>query len=742
MLARRRNWSVSCACGTWLYVMLFSFPVGVHAFDVDYEIGLRLEESLLLPGPFDEVAYWACVSGTCPLMWDLCAFSYSRVKAQCRELVETASDATSIEIDFDLSLRSATHEAITEEAFAQLIRRRSGEHNLGVFMDGQSIESIIRGVRNTDLMEMDALTAIYFDIEEELEAALEDHSVRLWLAALDPTLTSNATLELSAALLTSFAELHRDIDLGTSGSNPLSHAQFGQGVFAKDEEVWVQALRDYIRSSFWELYVLGLVAQRDRLFLRGGHIDLPPTSGHRNTFVAYSWVNQHGGFVNSRTGPRPVDEFVDAGLIRLQPARSVYETRAHHKILLGEVLHTIQDSFAHDIRVREDLGTMEIFGVLNDEWDGVDFGHDETVELTETCSFSSKEADSTPPRSRRCLSCWQDEHFCSEEGFDFLRTEHASTAAVTASYDFLELLSSALAYPGAPSMTDAFLGFYLDKWFSLTDRVTKRDENRDFDRYMDRLGRVSWYNFYNVDLWEKGPARDAGQRVAWVPWRQGVDNDEIRRLVIGDPSTRSRWEYDGHVFKPYERELYVFYSWDPNPWSRADFASKRLRLSRFHDRKGNPLERNVYTLKENAAAVYVPAHFRACFLYTAGANDRRRGVADAKFRDLDSYRCFFGGESGRLVAAGKEAPLRKGTRILLSDLSLILDQDRDGVWNDLDICWKDYNPDQGANDIEWGRCPETYPFRIAGPVYELPPWSLYLQAPFDFIGTQPLYRAP
>lgn len=660
------------------------------------------------------------------------------------------------------------HEKITENGFGLLCNRLGGNSIIGKYFinnalsafiddeieycDGSSLQSNLKsinlGLKYNDAPEVDGFTGMdnnyYSDYKEALIALkttcatctaffwpfLLPCPVAALMSTIDVSGLSLTTpiydLVTQAACVTYWGLINEDdfkisseADLSKEGQYPLMHAQLNSRNFGKNPLLMIPVMRNYIKSYFYELIMLALTEGEYKV----------------NYFVSYNDVTQHSrDYVNFH------DSNVDDDFIRAVD---------YKKILLGEVLHSIEDSFAHNLRYL-DGKAIEIGAVLNMATESYsNFGHGSDFgpmnwnceEVDDTANWDwSEEAGMGFPIDLSSLN--GDEHYFSYYNFGdplkiypFIKEAYASTMASHAVAEFLWILGKSVSHLNEienseqfKEYTDPLIEDYLDKWFTdgttifipdgpLEDNKDLSDENGIYKEIIDN---AQWENFHNVDLWYESGVLDRtlnNKKAVFLPWikldsRYGIDEaDQADRWVF-----KTVENYPGHKdklvddFEPTYDEatkimtfrkssLSVQWRWTSNQHNTIDFTDEDF-LKNFADSS----EVLVYTIPESSdpedrlspAAIYIPRGFKICLHYEYDGVEEFTNNDAARFFKMPTYRCFYGGDNGRLITGGKEDALKPGTEIWAKSI----DMDGDGILDWKDNCFSIFNPDQIDTDLD------------------------------------------
>lgn len=407
---------------------------------------------------------------------------------------------------------------------------------------------------------------------------------------------------------------------------------------------------------------------------------------------------------------------------------------------MGELFHTIEDSFAHNIRYLEN-GVIKIGAVLSmDSATQGEFKHDEFF-LTGNGVFHWKcenvdEKDNfnwSVERNKEFPLVFEAEendfYFTYFLGKKFVNQDSASPMAVHAISEFLWRLGEAVNDPNNLDKTELSIEEYLARWFMDGTNIFQPEKFLPLNPVYDEIFvKARWDNFYNVDLWVESGVKDitenssAAALLPWVSESHLVDFiipsaqvETNRRFVVDaietDPNNpyyiaNGYIEYDSEnsIMHLLNNVLYVFTSWSEfDNFFDEDIQEFVINPQNFFV-NGNAVELSIEELPElpeSTAAIFIPRGFRVCLEFESDDIYDWQGLSHwqnndaAKFFRMPTYRCFYGGKEGRLIAGGKEDALKPGTKIKL----LPVDPDGDGIFNlegnlNNDNCPFTYNPNQ------------------------------------------------
>ena len=625
------------------------------------------------------------------------------------------------------------HEKITENAIYFLCKEKGKSFinsNLQDFIDVGSISdceqlknentifSLKRGVRYNDVPEVDGFTAMDYELVDEDGGKIAALCATAMHICPVPALCvgQQAAVAMFCFNLIYIGDISDEVDLSNEKQYPIMHAQLNSHNFFKRPEIFINVIRDYVKSYFYELLSLSLTSS---------------VSEPENMFVSYIDILDND---STDSG----DFLIDVN---------------YRKILLGELLHTIEDSFAHNIRYMdyitdEKSGELEkvikIGAVLNmGTVNYGNFGHDDDFgpmnwnckDVDDTANWSSSDQALNIPLNFESLDIRYFEHSGvsgNNSLFPFVKEESASTMASHAVAEFLWRLGKAIKDPNNKTETEDSINEYLKRWFTDGTAIFEPTGQKDVPLEYKEIEEIvsqnpRWDNFYNIDLWKESGIKDrteTGYKVSVLPWIIVGDNDGDfklnvdynRRFVVKtfednrthpdcDFNATTAFDNDTKIMNLGRSSFYIFTSWSYHPHNTANIRKVDMTAFSFFDENGNVLEIPIETLPESTAAVFVPRGFKICLFYDYDGVESFDNNDAAKFFKMPTYRCFYGGEKGRLVSSGKEDALKPGTIVM----AMPIDGDGDGYFylNDFDEndnCPKVYNPDQEDNFRPAGFC--------------------------------------
>ncbi len=662
--------------------------------------------------------------------------------------------------------QSPNHEKITKNGFNFVCNKYQSQNlsgkdfineNLYPFLDdivnecssewfAVPLSSIYLGVKYNDAPEIDGFSGMNKDYYSEYKAALTaiKHACNVcaffWanplLGGFCPTdvissaiydvsgLTSAPGTSTTLSSLVSISacinywslfdeddfKISKEVDCSNSTLYPIMHGQLNSRNFGKNPKKMIPVIKNYIESYFYELLMLAIEDD---------------DAGEVNFFVTYNDLTQHTkNYVNL------LDSNVDEDIIR---------SVDYKKILMGELFHTIEDSFAHNLRYLDSDGrgnVLKIGAVLNmktkEELYG-DFKHDSDFgPMDWNCAWVDntanwdwdEEISISLPMDFDILS--GNEHYFSSSWIDgygeinFIKDEYASTMASHAIADFLYRLGEAVKKIKDPNFKGKYNDFldplieeYLRRWFTdgtdIFDPIYSNDYfSEDYDSI---ISDSKWENFHNVDLWfESGIYDRTGLNIkaVFLPWIP-----ESERCSLSTSDQANRWvfktienyplhldfvegainSYDSskNIMTFTKSSFNVIWSWlDGNSVNSLDFADRGYLEQKF----SNFEEQKIYELPDSTerspAAIFIPRGFKVCLHYESDGIPEFDDNDAARFFKMPTYRCFYGGKSGRLITGGKEDALKPGTKIYAKPIDI----DGDYFFDDKDNCPFDFNPKQ------------------------------------------------
>ena len=649
--------------------------------------------------------------------------------------------------------QSPNHEKITTRAFTLVCSKQQGIHssdgdsfinnNLNQFIDDyfpsceydeieSSIGLIKKSVGYNDHTEIDGLTATLTDLRKDNKEIFQTIKGLCFACLISPipALCVLPESTIAAICFTTWATTERyfkisdQADLGNEDRYPLMHAGLNGENIGNNPTFFLKVMRNYIRSYFYELVVLGLTSDENQ-----------PT----NKFVHFDDVTQHPS--------TDTDKFIKTG--------------AFQKVLLGEIIHSIEDSFAHNLRYLDEIvdtkggkqKVLKIGAIINMKptiyGKDVSFSHNDDFKVLD---FNCKRVDNTAnwnendevntfiPFNMNNLS-YNSHYFepaiVNNKIYYFIDEHHSSVMASVSIADFLFILGRAIEdikkqdFNGNyKDVIEPLIEDYLSKWFTDGTEIfiPKLHEEFFVGTYSEIFKNELWENFQNIDFWVESKNQDAFHYDgAFVPWVDPPQKVKCKEDVLGNTMCRpvvfsNRWvfktienypgrpEYVENAENSYESDtkimtfkkssLTIMWSWlDGDKLTEVKNSEGEGFADKNFLENIDP-EEPVYTLPlENSegrevspAAIYIPRGFKVCLKYST-ENDEIDSEDDndaARFWKMPTYRCFYGGENGRLITGGKEDALKPGTQIFV----LPIDMDGDGFYDGKDNCPFDYNPHQ------------------------------------------------
>ncbi len=511
-------------------------------------------------------------------------------------------------------------------------------------------------------------------------------------------------------------------DLSNEDRYPLMHAGMNGKNIGNNPSVFIEVTRNYIRSYFYELVALGLTAEEQEPI---------------NKFVHFNDVTQHSS--------TDTDDFI--------------KTVEFRKILMGEILHSIEDSFAHNLRYLDENDAGEkifkIGAIINMTTSSnpsyyEKFKHDDnfppvdTKETLDTCwncdsyddmvddgffIWNAKEVDNRGYYNEiQGVSFPLDVNIFSEDGEYFtydpwivpkklINMKYASTFAAIAIADFLWSIGTTIEEINAEdfngdykSIAEEKIESFLERWFTDGTEVFQPIFTSNINYfgldYLEIADNAQWENFHNIDLWVESRNADAVDLAAlYLPWKTDKDYHRwVFKTVENNPShpdfiENSETSYDAakKIMTFQKSSMSIMWSWlNGNNRGTIDFTNEFL-INTFQDSQ----EVLVYTIPEgdiSPAAIYIPRGFRVCLNYSTDNNViySENNNDAARFWKMPTYRCFYGGDNGRLITGGKEDALKPGTEVWAKSI----DMDGDGIIDWKDNCFSIFNPDQTDDDTD------------------------------------------
>jgi hypothetical protein len=640
--------------------------------------------------------------------------------------------------------QSPNHEKITTKSF-ELICKKQGDssiieghnfinENLSKFIDaplrsceyeeiGNSIQSIKKGVGYNDHAEMDGFSAVLednFDLIFDIQSACLACLALLLCESTMPVFGTFGCGIIVSKLDPNDFSYSSQADLGNEDRYPFMHSQFNGRTTGEDPDIFFKIMRSYIKTYFYELVVLGLTSENTP----------------ENKFVSFNDVTQH-----SSTKTNDFIKTVEFG-----------------KILLGEILHAIEDSFAHNIRYFDEnkhgekifkIGAIINMTTSNKTDYYKRFSHDNNFPPIETTCWNcqsyndlvdegtfiwnAKDVDNRGdykeisdvnfPLNLNVFSedgkyFTYDPYFMLEK---FINMKYASTFASIAVADFLWKIGEAIEKIKAPDFDGNYFNImepsideYLERWFSDGTAIFKPKGVYLLGNYPEIKEVGRWENFYNIDLWVESRNEDSKRyKAVYLPWVTWINDDSFKnrwvfKTIENYPGRPGYIEDAENTYDPDTKTMTFKKSSLTIMWSWLDgSADKRTEVGNFADidfLESIDPEEPVYELpledfegrEVSPAAIFIPRGFKVCLKYSTDGNViySQDDNAAARFWKMPTYRCFYGGDNGRLIAGGKEDALKPGTQIFV----LPIDTDGDGIYDGKDNCPFAYNPSQ--NDLD------------------------------------------
>lgn len=487
---------------------------------------------------------------------------------------------------------------------------------------------------------------------------------------------------------------------------PHLHCQLSKylNIFGGDPHLGIRAMRDYVRSLFYESLMLMLSYDRD---------DAPP-----NWFTAYSNFQHDTGL----GGP---DYWFDV---------------PWHTILLGRYSHMTADGFSHDPVRPLDVAEGRIpHGSLF-------YGKFETADQRIVTAGDAEYRDAIHPDLGATLGDFgaltathsytpygpldladipamegaEHNYFADAAGRRFMAGRLSTTLSMYSFYEFIEALIAAAERLDDPAAVAALIDAYIDKWWDDDfaavagfTAVAVQDVGAQDPRYLE----LPWHQYHFVDIWEQSGHTDVtvDRYGAFImPWTDRASmgdklQDEAlygRRFVLL-PDDTEQWDEEKRILHVDRAKLYLFRSWhrvagnylsfDLDPSLYFSGAGDTLAVAEKELDPDTAEAGDSAGLNRPFAFAYVPPGWRLCLHHPGDPNGKKGSIrTDWYDSRKEFYRCFYGTAEGE--AAQVNFHLRAGTRLYL----LPIDADGDGVpflrglRDDIyaDNCPLDHNPDQ------------------------------------------------
>jgi hypothetical protein len=418
-------------------------------------------------------------------------------------------------------------------------------------------------------------------------------------------------------------------------------------------------------------------------------------------------------------------------------------------VLLGNLFHMIEDSFAHNMRVLDiENNRVLIATLLYGEFERDDsadeiyrFLHDSNRDFTQEHGMKEDFDPNDLDRMQHYYSYTNSgplilsdipefDNYCKYDGSDcrmranFYESEGNllnsmylhTTLAMYAVYEFLDALFYAVENPEDPVTAEEILEEFIDKYYTSSyDSFVgyTRKRNHDIGAVHPEYRDLDFYNYHFVDVWRDSGLSDRikdGKMGFILPWvdrngRGGEFNKNIygQRIVV-QPHDTLRGMVDTGIFYVDKNNLLIFPSWNSERSGEVlEYVPEFDKFFTFSEdgylvseQEIIVNEKSVNGLNKPFAFVFVPAGYRLCFHYES-VPDIFKASSTIWYDDSKNfYRCFYGGKNGRTTHVNFH--IRKGTRLYLLPVDLDLDGVpylkgyRDDVYSD--NCPFDFNPYQ------------------------------------------------
>ncbi|VUD64269.1 hypothetical protein TDB9533_03279 [Thalassocella blandensis] len=452
---------------------------------------------------------------------------------------------------------------------------------------------------------------------------------------------------------------YRDqVELDVYRIAPLSHGQLSQfhNVFGGNQQLGLEKFREYIRSSLFESSALLLSRSQE----------MP----YDNWFVASSNMWHHDAEQNEN---------------------GLWHNVPWVRILTGAAFHAIEDSYSHDPLIILDPETNRVvrgslfYGRFNNANGHVVGVKDLLHSIHPDIEPSMGAFSHVPPILYRsqgdALNVADIPQWTEYEGqqvpmyFENNGKRYASGYAVgaisvAAVSEYISTLYFMLNNSHDPAAVDMVVEEYLDKYFSwdlyavqgFSPSITypaTAEENA-------LRQQLSWSNYELVDLWSQSGLDDAvlhGKKALILPWTDRNSMSDIlndpaveQRVVIAS-GNEEQFDANRNIFTVKDKTLYVFHSW--NDMSENNIVRVPLDDSLFYSATADGVkvqeqELNIdggyRGLDQVYAFAWVPAGYRLCLHYPENGSGHTYGPRLAVYDTFrERYRCYYGGDEGRLV---------------------------------------------------------------------------------------------
>lgn len=462
---------------------------------------------------------------------------------------------------------------------------------------------------------------------------------------------------------------------------PQFHFQLSKfhNIWGGDMALGLESTRAFARATFDEVRALALT--------------FDPTNVKRNDLVVANAMLDHD---TSRTKDN-----------------LVFDVR-WHGVLLGTLLHSVQDGFSHDpLRVLDPVrnqvtnealfygrfkdasgapvGITALYGRIHPQM-GASMEDLET--WREPQSYTAKGPLRVADIPATSASAGGEKlNYFEFNGKRYQSGALATTLAMYASAELLLALHEAVEHPDDPSKGQALLGAWLDKYLASDLRGFGLEPlaTQDIGAKVPGYRSLPWYNYHLVDLWQESNLDDRtvdGRQAFLLPWsdRASMGEELLRPEVdahfVVRPADAEAFDEASKVWSLERHTLYVFNSWYKGGGEQA--LRVPLSLDRFEDTaSANPVVREQVLevdsvlmpgLDRSYASVWIPPGYRVCFSSDGRFDPRRLGPRKAAYdTSYAQYRCHYGTAEGRWVHANFH--WRAGTALHV----LPVDTDGDGI---------------------------------------------------------------
>ncbi len=475
---------------------------------------------------------------------------------------------------------------------------------------------------------------------------------------------------------------YRDqVDFDVYRIAPISHGQLSQfhNVFGGDQQLGLQKFRDYIRASLFESSAL-LLSRSEQM-------------PYQNWFVASSHMWNHDAEQN------------EAGLWHDVP---------WVRVLTGAAFHAIEDSYSHDpLIVLDPVSNRAVRGSLfygrfqNENGDVVNvkgmYPNIHPNLLTTMEAFSQ-----VPPIPFRAEDDSLDISmipqsinyngqsvplYYEHNGKRYATGYTVGALSVAAVSEYLSTLYFMVNNVHDPVGVDMAVEGYLDKYFAWDlESVAGYRPNITYPYAHDEAERasLSWSNFELVDLWSHSGIDDSvlfGKKALILPWTDRssmgdlLQDEAIEERIIIKAGNEESFDTTTQIMTVAPKTLYVFHSWnnvEGDNITRVSLDDELFYVESPDGLEVQEVELNIdggyRGLDHVKAFAWLPAGYRLCLHSPPNASGNVYGPRLALFdTNRERYRCYYGGEHGRLVH--NNFHLSATTRLSV----LPIDSDGDGV---------------------------------------------------------------